>query len=409
MASTLIRPFRALRPSPEQAADVIAPPYDVLNSEEAKARASGRPASFLHISKPEIDLPAGTDPYSDAVYEKGKDNLDELVAKGVLIRDSQPCYYVYRIIMGDHAQTGLACVASIEAYRQNRVRKHELTRPTKETDRVRQIAALNAQTGPVFLAHRQHSGMSDLLASVASTPPLYDVTADDGVTHQLWMIEDLELIQNITNFVEELGVLYIADGHHRSAAASRVASEQDISLDSDSGYFLTVTFPQDELQILDYNRVIMDLYGLDNATFLEQLGKLGQVDATTEPVKPRKPHTFGFYLGDQWYSLSLRDDLVPQDPVDRLDVSLLHQLINGPILSVGDPRTDPRIDFVGGIRGLGELKRRVDEAGQGVAFALYPTSMEDLMAVADAEALMPPKSTWFEPKLADGLLTHVLD
>jgi uncharacterized protein (DUF1015 family) len=413
--STLIKPFRGLRPVPGNAADVAAPPYDVLNTEEARQRASGRPLSFLHISKPEIDLPKGTDPYSPDVYAKGAENLQRLIEKGVLIRDDSPRYYAYRLTMGAHVQTGLVCVANIADYDTNRIRKHEFTRPKKEDDRVRQITALNAQTGPVLLTYRRSDEVKSILEKISTGEPLYDLVADDGVRHQVWMIDTPDLIERLTSLIDGMNALYIADGHHRSASASRVAASRQAKNPAHTGeedyrYFLCVAFPHDETQILDYNRVIRDLNGHSSAELLQKMTDQFTVTPVDERAYPDRPAQFGMYLDKQWYRLEIRPDLIPTaDPVASLDISLLQKHLIAPLLGIDDPRTDDRIDFVGGIRGLEELERRVDSGEMKIAFALYPTSMDALMAVADANEVMPPKSTWFEPKLADGLVSHVLD
>lgn len=410
--STLVKPFRALRARPEHAADVVAPPYDVVNTDEARALAEGRPMSFLHVSRPEIDLPPGTDPHSDPVYEQGAANLARLVASGALVRDDTPSFYVYRMTLGQHVQTGVACTASVRAYERNLIRKHELTRPDKENDRVRNIETLNAQTGPVLLAYRSDERLRELLAEASSGAPLFEVEGPQNVLHAVWRVAEPDTVAEIERALDGLGTLYIADGHHRSAAAMRVAQSRrggSASADASHEYFLAVAFPHDEMKILDYNRVVSDLNGMTPEEFLERLGEHFQVRPSAGPAQPAAPRTFGMYLAGQWYALALKSGPLPSDPVGRLDVSLLQERVNGPLLGITDPRTDPRIDFVGGVRGLGELERLVDSGRAVVAFALYPTSMEQLMDVADAERLMPPKSTWFEPKLADGLLSHVLD
>lgn len=411
---TLIKPFRALRPAAGQAAAVAAPPYDVLNTEEARQRARGRPSSFLHISKPEIDLPEGTDPYSAAVYERGAVNLRALVDAGVLMRDDQPHYYVYQLRMGEHVQTGIACVGSVVEYDRNRIRKHEFTRPDKEDDRVRQITALNAQTGPVLLAYRSNAELRLIIADTVLGSPTSGVQADDGICHSVWVISDREKVSAITRIVDAMDSLYIADGHHRSAAASRVAAARGQGNPHHSGdlaynYFLCVAFPHDEMRILDYNRVVRDLNGHSVTDFLARIAR--EFAVTPMPAQARPAHVgqFGLYLPGQWYRLDIQRHLIPTDPVASLDVSLLQDHLLAPVLGIGDPRRDKRIDFVGGIRGLDELERRVDSGEMAVAFAMFPTSLEALMAVADANQVMPPKSTWFEPKLADGLLSHVLD
>jgi uncharacterized protein (DUF1015 family) len=411
---SLIRPFAGLRPAPGRAAEVIAPPYDVLNTDEARLRAAGRPWSFLHISKPEIDLPPETDPYSTTVYAKGKENFLRMRGEGVLVGDDQPCYYIYRLVMGSHTQIGIVAVASVPDYDSNRIRKHEFTRPDKEDDRVRQIDALNAQTGPVFLTYR-HSDTIDALSSrVAAGVPDVDVTADDGVRHTLWVVRDATQIATITRTFDGMDRLYIADGHHRSAAASRVAAARKAANPQHRGdepynYFLAVVFPDNQMQILDYNRVVKDLNGLTREALLKEIEKAFTLLPEAAVVRPERAHEFGMYLPGQWYRLRIRMDRIPvSDPVRRLDVSLLQENLLGPLLGIGDPRRDKRIDFVGGIRGLQELERRVDSGEMAVAFALFPTSIHDMMDVADAGEVMPPKSTWFEPKLADGLVSHVL-
>jgi uncharacterized protein (DUF1015 family) len=413
--STLIKPFRGLRPIPERAADVAAPPYDVLNTEEARRRAEGRPASFLHISKPEIDLPSDTDPYADEVYAKGAENLQNLIDAGVLIRDEAPRYYAYRLRMAEHLQTGLVCICNIADYDNNRIRKHEFTQPRKENDRVRQITTLNAQTGPVLLAYRRSDAVKSILDEVSRGTPLYDLVADDGIGHTIWIIDDQSHIDKLTTTVTAMEALYIADGHHRSAAASRVAAARnaenpDHTGDEGYNYFLCVAFPDDETQILDYNRVIKDLNGHEVNELLQKISEKFLLTAVDHPARPRQPAQFGMYLDGRWYQLDIRAELIPtEDAVASLDISLLQQNLIGPLLGVEDQRTDKRIDFVGGIRGMEELERRVDSGEMQVAFALYPTSMEALMAVADAKQIMPTKSTWFEPKLADGLVSHLLD
>ena len=408
---SLISPFRGLRPKPEFAEDVVAPPYDVLNTEEARERAKGRPHSFLHISKPEIDLPVGTDPYDASVYAKGAENLQRLVSEQILIREDKPVYYAYRLIMDGHEQTGLVAVASVKDYDSNRIRKHEFTRPDKEDDRVRQIDALNAQTGPVFLTYRHDKTVDEVVSKVVEQPALYDLTADDGVQHTIWLIDNEQDIQTLTNTFDAMNCLYIADGHHRSASASRVAAMRGSAEDDASySYFLTVIFPDNQMKILDYNRVVKDLNGLSSDEFMKQCEERFTVAKSDAAVKPDKVHVFGMYLDNQWYRLTIKDEYVPaDDPVGRLDVSLLQNNLITPILNIDDPRRDKRIDFVGGIRGLGELEKRVNSGEMKVAFSLYPTQLSDLMDVADAEEVMPPKSTWFEPKLADGLVSHVLD
>lgn len=414
----LINPFRGLRPATGRAEDVLAPPYDVLNSEEARARAEGKPWSFLHISKPEIDLAEGIDPYSDPVYAKAAENLDRMVADGILMRDEKPCYYVYRLIREGRTQTGLIAGASVPDYDTNRIRKHEYTKPVKEDDRVRQIEATNAQTGPVMLAYPSAPDIDALLEAASEGEPTVDVTTDDGVQHTMWLVDDDDMITRITAAFDALPALYIADGHHRSAAASRVAAakrgngsggapEGDIpSYET----FLTVTFPHHQMHIMDYNRVIKDLNGMDKKNFLKGLAIKFMVQKASDQAYPVQPHEFGMYLDGEWYLVTLGPRFINEDdPIGKLDASLLGEHLLAPMLGIKDPRRDERIDFVGGIRGLDELERRVDSGEMAVAFALYPVAFEDLMAVAEAGEVMPPKSTWFEPKLADGMVSLVLD
>ena len=409
----LIKPFTGLRPADGRADDVVAPPYDVMNADEAREMVEGRPWSFLHISRPEVDLPAGTDPYSDAVYYKAAENLQHMIKEGVLVRDPKDSYYVYRLTMGEHVQTGLVAAASVEAYDADRIKKHEFTRPVKEDDRVRQVEALNAQTGPVFLVYKANQTVDNILADVSAATPDVDVTAKDGVRHEIWVLSDEARVTTLTEAFDGMDAIYVADGHHRSAAGSRVGNSQKTANANHTGnesynYFLSVIFPDDQMQILDYNRVVKDLNGLSKEDFLSKVAESFDMETTDSQCKPSKETEFGMYLDGQWYKLTLKAKR-PSDPVARLDVSLLADNLIEPLLGISDPRRDTRIDFVGGIRGLGELEKRVNSGDWEVAFAIYPTTMEALMAVADAGEVMPPKSTWFEPKLADGLVSHVLD
>jgi len=412
---TLIRAFTGLRPVSGRAEDVAAPPYDVLNSAEARQRVEGRQWSFLHISKPEIDLAEGTDPYTDEVYAKGAENLQRMVDAQILVRDDKPSYYFYRLIMGEHVQTGLVAAASVPDYDTNRIRKHEFTRPDKEDDRVRNIDTLNTQTGPVFLTYK-HSDVVDGIAKlVTSLEPDVDITADDGVQHTLWSVSDEEIVKKLTATFDAMDCLYIADGHHRSAAASRVAAKRKSENPNHNGeesynYFLSVIFPDNQMMILDYNRVIKDLNGLDVDTFLEKVAENFTVSKCDVAFKPTINGQFGMYVDGQWYQLEINPEIIPNNnPVASLDVSLLADNLIEPILAISDPRRDKRIDFVGGIRGLKELEKRVNSGEMAVAFALFATRIDQLMDVADSGNVMPPKSTWFEPKLADGLVSHVLD
>jgi len=410
----LIMPFAGLVPRPQYAGEVAAPPYDVMSAVEARTMVQGRPLSFLHISRPEIDLPEGTDPYSDQVYAKARESLDRMRNDGILIRDPTARYYAYRLSVGDHRQTGLVAGASVDAYLDGRIRRHELTRPVKEQDRVSQISALNAQTGPVFLAYRAASAIDARLQAVSRRPATIDIVADDGVRHQLWSIDADDEIAELNAEFQALERLYIADGHHRAAAAARVAAARGLGSEGiandPSRHFLAVIFPHDQLQILPYNRVVRDLNGLDAEQFLGQVAKAYRIEPSDAPVAPAPRGEAGLYLGGRWYRLRLDPARIPaEDPIGRLDVSLLHDQLIGPILDITDPRRDERIDFVGGVRGLGGLTARVDSDGLAAAFSLPATRMDDLMAVADAGSMMPPKSTWFEPKLADGLVSYLLE
>ncbi len=411
-----IREFKALRPREDEAAAVASPPYDVLDSREARVLARGKPYSFLHVVKPEIDLPEETDPYDETVYLKGRENLDRLAADGVLIDDEEPALYFYRQVMGKHSQTGLVVCASIEDYENDRIKKHEHTRAEKEADRIRHVETLNANTGPVFLTYRADREMDRLAGELTSAEPLYDFTAGDGVRHTVWKVTGAETVRKIKGFFSRLDSLYVADGHHRSASAVRVGQKRREANPAHTGeeeynFFLAVLFPHDQLQIMDYNRVVKDLNGFSPEEFLGRVAEKFEVEASrnNRPGRPAGLHEFGMYLGGHWYRLRARPGSFPaQDPVKSLDVSILQDNLLAPILKIGDPRKDKRIDFVGGIRGLEELARRVD-GGEAVAFALHPTSIEQLMAIADRGLVMPPKSTWFEPKLRSGLLVHRLD
>lgn len=386
----------------------------MLNSSEARQRAANRPWSFLHISKPEIDLPEGTHPYADEVYAKGAENYRHLLQQGVLRQDEQPSYYLYQLTMGEHTQIGLVAAASVADYETNRIRKHEFTRPDKEDDRVRQIDALDAQTGPVFLTYRHHPDIDALVNAIVTAPAEVEVTADDGIIHRLWPITDSSAIETITTTFNSMEAIYIADGHHRSAAASRVCAARKAANPNHTGdepynYFLSVLFPDNQMLILDYNRVVVDLNGLDSDTLLKRVSASFEITPSRTAIKPQQRGEFGMYLSGQWYALTIKAEKIPADnPVKALDVSLLASELIEPLLGISDPRRDKRIDFVGGIRGLGELEKRVNSGEMAVAFSLYPTSLAQLMDVADANEVMPPKSTWFEPKLADGLVSHSL-
>ena len=411
-----VRPFRGLRPKPEYAEKIASPPYDVLSSEEARKLAMENPISFLHVIKPEIDLPEGTDPYSDEVYHRGAVNLQRLIKAGYMQRDAQPRYYLYRQIMGEHKQIGLVAVASVVEYDNGTMKKHELTRKKKEDDRTRHIDAQNAQSGPVFLTYKHNDEIDRIIEKAISEKPAVDFTAEDGVEHTLWIVSDPDTEKAIREGFGKIDALYIADGHHRSASASRVRKMRMEKNPAHTGeeeynFFLSVIFPDNQMKIMDYNRVVKDLHGLSEKQFLERISEKFDVEkAATEAYRPRKLHEFGMLLNGYWYRLLAKDgSFDPADPVASLDVAILQDNLLGPVLGIGDPRSDERIDFVGGIRGLGELEKRVDTGEWKVAFALFPTGINQLMAIADAGKTMPPKSTWFEPKLRSGMVVHLLD
>lgn len=402
-----IQPFAALRPKPELADKICQLPYDVMSSEEARLMAEGNPLSFLHVSKPEIDLPPDTDPYSDEVYKKGADNLQSLIDQGALYRDDKPKYYLYRQIMGSHSQVGLVAAASCQDYLDSTIKKHEFTRPDKENDRVRHIDSLNAQTGPVFLTYKSVEAVDRLFDSVTSESPAVDFTADDGVRHTAWVVGDQETIDAISAHFQNIPVLYIADGHHRSAAAARVFLDRKGA--DNSGYFLTVIFPDHQMQILAYNRVVKDLNGLSPSQLLDKLDLIARIVPESSDVTPTDKHEFGLYLSGQWYRCRFRENfLQSDDPIETLDVTLLQKNVLAPLLDISDPRTSKRIAFIGGIRGNAELEKVVNSGDFAVAFSMFPTSIHDLMNVADQDGIMPPKSTWFEPKLRDAMFSYVL-
>jgi len=409
-----VRPFAGLRAVPGKAAEVAAPPYDVLTVDEARQRAKAGRWSFVHVSRPEVDLEPGADPYGPNAYGKAAENLTAMLDAGVLRRDAQPSYYLYRLGIDGHTQTGVVGAASLPAYKEGRIRRHELTRPDKEDDRVKHMEALGAQTGPVMLTHRRSKTMADIVGRLTETVPYIAITADDGVSHSLWVVVD-DAIPALNTAFESLDTLYIADGHHRLAAAFRVAASRQAANPAHHGNeaynsFLSVSFPEDELRILDYNRVVRDLGTLTPATFLGRVSGAFTIEDSATAVRPAEAGEFGLYLEGRWHRLTLKERPPDDAPaLDRLDITLLSRCLLEPVLGIGDPRSDPRIDFVGGVRGLGELERQVDSGKMAVAFAIYPTALQDLMSVADAGEVMPPKSTWFEPKLADGLVSAVLD
>jgi len=408
-------PFRGVRPTRLLADQVAAPPYDVLNSTEAREMAAGNPFTFLHVNKPEIDLDPDIDVHDEKVYQKGAENLQSFIADRVIQQDDAQQYYVYRQIMGEHEQTGLVAVASVEEYEQNLIKKHEFTRPEKEDDRVKHMDELNAQVGPVFLTYQAVNHIDELINTVTLGEAEYDFTLDDGIRHVFWVVRDNETLGNIEQAFGEVPCLYVADGHHRSAAATRIKNMRQQANSNHNGSeaynnFLVVVFPHDQMMILDYNRVVADINGLEEKAFLELVEQKFQVSLQQGSFKPSALHEFGMYMEGQWYSLTIRENVVDEsDPVARLDVAVLQDNILSPILGIENPRVDKRIDFVGGIRGMEGLEKRVDSGECKVAFSCYPTSIEHLMAIADAGEVMPPKSTWFEPKLRSGLVIHSLD
>ena len=408
---TLIAPFAGLRPAPEKASEILAPPYDVLSSEEARVLAQHEPNRFLHVSKPEIDCPDNINPYDPAVYAQGLKNFQRMQDQGLLVRDRQVCYYAYRITMGTHCQTGLVAGVSVAAYDRQDVRTHEMTRPEKEDDRMQQIHTLNAQTGPVFLIYKDLETVDDILYKTTQTPTQTDVTLNDGIRHELWVIDEPFIIQALTKAFDCLGVVYVADGHHRCAAASRVAALRRAGHYTSTAheYFLSVIFPAHQIKILDYNRVIRNLNGFSQQQFLDRIQNRFSLTKVAHRYRPVASGELGMYLDGQWYVLRIDPKLIPKDPVQKLDVSLLTQHVIEPLLGISDLRTDPGIDFVGGIRGLKELEKRVDSGEMALAFSLFPMGIADLIKVADTGQTLPPKSTWFEPKLADGIVCRLLD
>jgi len=407
---SIIKAFRALRPEKDKAAQIASPPYDVLNSNEARKLAKDNPISFLHINKPEIDLAEDVDIHSKVVYEKGAENLNRYIKEGLLVQDEKECLYIYRQIMGEHEQYGLVALASVDDYDANLIKKHEFTRPEKEDDRVAHMDHLNAQVGPVFLTYQAQDPMNKIVARITKSEPEIDFKADDEIQHSIWVVDEDEDIRRITKVFSTLECLYVADGHHRSASASRIRKMRQEKNPGHTGresynYFLNVIFPHDQMYIMDYNRVVKDLNGLSTKEFLARVKEKFEVRKLgSAGFKPMEKYAFTMYLEKEWYLLNTFDGVVDENnPLKRLDVSILQENLLAPILGIGDQRKDKRIDFVGGSRGLEGLSDRVDSGEMAVAFALFPTSIEDLMAIADAGEVMPPKSTWFEPKLRSGL------
>lgn len=403
-----ISPFHALRPEAQFAKQVAARPYDVLSSKEAKVEAQGNPFSFLHITKSEIDLPANIDVYSNAVYLKAKENLDAFISRPVLFKESKPCYYIYQLTMNHQSQTGLVCCSLVTDYENDFIKKHELTRPEKEADRMEHIKITGAQTGNVFLAFRDVDELNEIIEKwKREKTPVYDFIADDQIQHTVWVISDENIIAAITHlFKTKVPCTYIADGHHRAASAAKI--KYQLADYEEAGYFLTTLFPASQLHIMDYNRVVKDLNGLSTDEFFERINKNFSIKNQTESYSPKDIHNFGMYLEGQWYRLTALDGTFSTDPIGILDITILQNNLLEPILGIKDQRTDKRIDFIGGIRGLTELEKKVNSKEMRVAFSLYPVSIPQLFDIADSGNIMPPKSTWFEPKLRDGLFTHLI-
>ncbi len=406
-----ITPFKALRPEAQFAKQVASRPYDVLNSKEAKIEAQGNHSSFLHITKSEIDLPDDIDIHSQKVYDTAKENLDAFVSRNILFRESKPCYYIYQLIMNGKSQTGLVCGSSVDDYENDLIKKHEFTRPEKEQDRINHIKTTGAQTGNVFLAYKNVDAIDSLINDwKKDRSPVYDFIADDGIQHSIWAINDAKTISRITElFKTQVPVTYIADGHHRAASAAkvRVALGGENSPEG-ADYFLTTLFPSNQLHIMDYNRLVKDLNGFGDEKFLDRIRTNFDVEKISAAFSPATLHEFGMYLNHQWYKLTAKENTFTTDPVGVLDITILSNNLLDPVLNIKDQRTDKRIDFVGGIRGLAELEKRVDSGEMAVAFSLHPVTIQQLFDIADSGNVMPPKSTWFEPKLRDGLLTHLI-
>lgn len=406
-----ISPFAALRPEVHHATVVASLPYDVMNSTEARAEAQGNHDSFLHITKSEIGLPESIDVHSQEVYDKAKENLTAFISRGILFRENKPCYYIYELTMNGISQTGLVCGSSVDDYENGLIKKHEFTRPDKEMDRIMHIKTTGAQTGNVFLAYKNVSVIDDLISDFKTEKsPQYSFTAEDGIKHSIWVINDEQTIDNITAlFKEHVPASYIADGHHRAASAAKVRAKLGADAGPGADIFLTTLFPSNQLRIMDYNRLIKDLNGLSKESFLEKVAEKFSVEEKSEAFRPEKMHEFGLYMKGQWYKLRAKESIIKNDVLGVLDINILQDNMFGPVLNILDQRTDPRIDFVGGIRGLEALEKRVDSDEMAFAVSLFPVSIEQLFSVADSGEVMPPKSTWFEPKLRDGLLTHLIN
>ncbi len=406
----IIKPFKALRPQAQFAKQVASKPYDVLTSAEAKVEAQGNPYSFLHITKSEIDLPENIDIHANQVYERAKENLDAFLKRDVLFFENKACFYIYRLIMNGKSQTGLVALSSIDDYENNIIKKHELTRPDKENDRINHIKITGAQTGNVFLAYQNNNRLDALIENcISKKTGVYDFVADDNITHTLWIVNDDKTVKEIQEiFQSEINCTYIADGHHRAASAAKVRQSLGNKKKEAADYFLTTLFPASQLQILDYNRVIKTLNGLSVDELLQLLQQDFIVEKKPRAYKPEQPHTFGLYINHKWYKLTSKEGTFSEDPIGVLDVTILQNNILSKYLDIQDQRTDKNIDFIGGIRGLVELEKRVNSGEYVMAFSLYPVTIQQLFDIADSGSIMPPKSTWFEPKLRDGLVTHLI-
>ncbi len=410
----IIKDFTGIRPSADYAEKVAALPYDVYSSSEARKVVEGNPYSFLRIDRPEIDFPESVNMYSEEVYQRAKDNLDHMIEENILIEDVQKSLYIYRLTMSGRKQTGIVCCCHIDDYLNGCIKKHELTREEKELDRINHVDFCNAHTGPIFMTYRKQGMVNEIISSwIENNPVEYEFVSDDEIKHEIWVIDNTPTINTLKNIFSEIPALYIADGHHRAASAVKVGLKRreenpNYTGQEEFNYFLSVLFPHDQVHIMDYNRVVKDLNGLSSSAFLEKISEDFQIEERNHPVSPSQKGTIGMYLEEKWYELKIKDDKGSTDIVKNLDVSLLQDLILEPILGIRDVRTDNRIDFVGGIRGLNELEKRCTE-DMTIAFSMYPTSIEELMTISDEQKLMPPKSTWFEPKLRSGLFIHKLD
>jgi uncharacterized protein (DUF1015 family) len=410
-----VLPFKAVRPQKNFISKVAALPYDVMTREEGQKAVSGNALSFMHVEKSEIDVPDGTKSNDDLIYQTAKRNFIDMRVKGILIQDESPCFYIYRQKMGSQVQTGIVGLMSAAEYDAGKIKKHELTRKDKEEDRIRHVDTVNAQTGPVFISYRERLGINKIAAQMTAGTPEYDFTAEDGVSHTVWIISDKKQIEEIKKEFNEVDALYIADGHHRAAAAATIAKTRranDKSNSSSNEYesILAVFFPHTQLKVMDYNRAVKDLNGLSPEQFIEKISSNFTVTKNFKARSPQQFHDFGMYLGNEWYKITIKEGVYnASDPVACLDAAILQDYLLDPVLGIKDPRVDERIKFIGGIRGMDELEKLVNKDGFAVAFSLYPTSMEQIINVADAGAIMPPKSTWFEPKLRSGIFTHKLD